>query len=75
MLSEFEKIRGTYVGPGVTCPQFRLDTGETVSLSALSQPNLKPGDRLILGGRWMAMSTCMQGRDFRIEEIFEHQTV
>ena len=60
-----ETITGQYMGPGVTCPQFRLSSGETVSLSG-SYPDLTPGQQLTLSGRWAENSKCMQGREFRV---------
>lgn len=61
----FDTITGKYIGPGVTCPQFRLDSGETISLSG-AHPVLQPGERLTLTGRWAMNSKCMQGREFRV---------
>ena len=63
--SSLETVTGEYIGPGATCPQFRLDSGETISLSG-SHPVLTEGARLTLTGRWRQMSKCMQGREFRV---------
>lgn len=60
-----ESITGAYTGPGVTCPQFRLDGGETISLSG-DHPQMTPGERRTLTGRWAMNSKCMQGREFRV---------
>ncbi|MFW2541898.1 hypothetical protein ACN2XU_04590 [Primorskyibacter sp. 2E107] len=66
---DLAKITGHYVGPGVTCPQFQLDTGETISLSGVQETALQPGTPVVLEGLWQRMSTCMQGRDFRVVDI------
>lgn len=65
----FETIRGHYAGRGVTCPQFRLETGETISLAGINNDTLADGVLLIVTGNWQRVSTCMQGRAFRVERI------
>ncbi len=66
-----EQITGQYAGRGVTCPQFKMDTGETVSLSGVTERDLADYTdvKLTLTGAWWRMSTCMQGRDFHVETI------
>lgn len=61
-----ETITGAYVGPGVTCPQFRLTSGETVSLSG-AYPELVEGQTVTLTGLWAIRSKCMQGREFNVQ--------
>ncbi len=58
-------ITGAYAGQGVECPQFRLDTGETVSLVHMPA-DIKNGETVTLRGRWQLASKCMQGRTFRV---------
>lgn len=66
-----EKITGLYLGSGVTCPQFKMDTGEIVSLSGVTERDLAEyaNTKVLLTGEWWAMSTCMQGRDFHVATI------
>ena len=69
-----QQISGTYQGAGVECPQFRLGTGETISLSGVSATSLAAltvaqGQPLILSGRWPGFSKCQQGREFRVFNI------
>jgi hypothetical protein len=68
-----ERIVGQYVGRGVTCPQFAMDTGETVSLSGVTVRDMEAyaDVKLTLEGTWWEVSTCMQGRDFHVESITE----
>ena len=60
-------ISGTSVGRGVTCPRFKLQSGETVSLSGKKR-GIRPGKRFKLRGKWAAFSNCMQGRTFVVEK-------
>jgi hypothetical protein len=60
------KIQGEVIGQGAPCVQFRMDSGETVSLDGASPQQFKRGMKLELEGTWMRMSTCMQGRAFRV---------
>lgn len=64
-----EEIVGHYVGPGVTCPQFELETGETVSLSGIYDKDMSSGVQIRLVGSWSRVSTCMQGREFSVSEV------
>ncbi len=57
-------IEGTTAGMGVVCPLFRLDDGETVTLSGW-RPEAQ--GRYRLTGRWQRFSNCMQGRTFRVD--------
>lgn len=61
----FETISGYYAGPGVICPLFKLDGGETISLSG-DYPELAAGQHFVLSGRWAEKSKCMQGREFHV---------
>lgn len=58
-------VSGEFAGPGVICPQFRLDSGETISLSG-DVPQHSRGERRVLRGSWRPISKCMQGREFRV---------
>ncbi len=60
-----ETITGVFLGPGVECPQFRLEDGEQISLTG-PVPEAEIGSRLVLSGHWAAISFCMQGRTFRV---------
>lgn len=66
-----EIIDGEVIGPGVLCPQFRLDSGEDISLEALPEGlhPLQPGLRLRLTGEFVRVSRCMQGRGFRVSGL------
>jgi hypothetical protein len=59
-------IRGEVLGQGAPCVQFRMDSGETISLDRASPQEFKRGMKLELEGDWMRVSTCMQGRAFRV---------
>jgi hypothetical protein len=59
-------IQGEVLGRGAPCVQFRMDNGETVSLEGASPQSFKSGMKLKLLGNWMRISTCMQGRAFRV---------
>jgi hypothetical protein len=63
-------ITGTFLGKGVECPQFRLENGEQISLSG-TIPEHQVGDEATLTGRWSMISTCMQGREFRVSKARE----
>jgi len=62
------EITGSYVGPGVECPQFRLEDGETVSLVAMPA-EIETGEPVTLTGRWPMFSKCMQGRTFYVRAL------
>lgn len=64
-------IEGTTLGPGVECSQFRLSTGEQISLTGFGKNHdaAIAGHRLRLSGSWSEMSKCMQGRTFRVLSI------
>lgn len=64
-------IEGVSLGPGVECPQFRMDTAEQISLSGVDRGSslAMAGGRFRLSGRWTPMSKCMQGRTFRVTSI------
>ena len=70
-LSSEVAIQGEVLGKGATCIQFRVDNGETVSLEGASPQSFKSGMKLKLFGNWMRISTCMQGRAFRISHSEE----
>jgi len=59
-----EHIAGEIIGPGVTCLQFRMDTGEQISLEGSGVRGLAPGTLLHLTGKFARASRCMQGRAF-----------
>ena len=60
------EIDGEVIGPGVECLQFRMASGEQISLrgSAISQISI--GTPVRLTGGFVRMSTCMQGRTFLV---------
>ena len=62
-------IDGEMIGAGVLCPQFRLLTGETISLESLPPAALTPGQRLRLSGQFARASRCQQGRAFLVQDI------
>ena len=63
--TEYARISGVFLGPGVECPQLRLADGEQISLTG-AVPDADIGAALTLTGRWALMSVCMQGRTFDI---------
>jgi hypothetical protein len=58
------EILGTFLGAGVTCPQFMIETGEQVSLMGEGLAELKVGQKLRLTGQIARASNCMQGQAF-----------
>ncbi|MDP3961123.1 MAG: hypothetical protein Q8Q26_13875 [Pseudorhodobacter sp.] len=64
-------IDGEVIGAGVLCPQFRLLSGEAISLESLppAAPALTPGARLRLSGQFARASRCQQGRAFVVQDI------
>jgi hypothetical protein len=64
-------IDGEVMGQGAPCVQFRLDNGETVSLEGASPQLFKTGMKFKLSGNWMRISTCMQGRAFKVSHSEE----
>jgi hypothetical protein len=67
------KLQGEVLGQGAPCVQFRVDNGETISLDGASPQQFKRGMKLEIEGTWMRVSTCMQGRAFRISQSREIQ--
>ena len=70
--SNLETITGILVGQGVECAQFRLETGEQISLSG-AVPEGAIGTLFSLEGRWAMMSSCMQGREFPVLHAVERK--
>ena len=62
-------IKGIYLGPGVECPQFMIDTGEQVSLTGRGLDEFLPGQRLRLTGHVARASNCMQGQTFIVATV------
>jgi len=60
------EITGVYIGKGVECPQFRLPDGEQISLDGPGFDRPPVGSALTLTGRFVNISTCMQGRTFLV---------
>jgi hypothetical protein len=58
------EIRGVYLGLGVACPQFMIDSGEQVSLMGERLGELTAGNRFRLTGIIARASKCMQGKTF-----------
>ena len=65
------EIQGEVLGPGAPCVQFRMDNGETVSLDGASPQIFKAGMQFKVSGSWMRISTCMQGRAFKVLDAEE----
>ncbi len=59
-------LSGTVAGKGAPCVQFRLASGETISLQGASPQEYSKGARFRLTGVWLRVSNCMQGRAFRV---------
>jgi hypothetical protein len=64
-----DQINGTFLGRGVECPQFRVDTGEHISLRGDGLIPIAKGTPLTLTGQFLRVSPCMQGRTFHITRI------
>lgn len=63
------EISGTYLGAGVECPQFMIDTGEQVSLMGQGFEKIEVGQRLRLTGQIARASKCMQGQAFIVTTV------
>lgn len=61
-----ERIAGKIIGPGVTCLQFRMKTGEQISLEGAGLRKIVPGTLLHLTGKFARASRYMQGRAFSL---------
>lgn len=68
-MTQLERITGSFIGTGAPCPQFRLETGETISLSGVYERDLPKATAIVLEGRWQLVSTCMQGREFNVTAL------
>lgn len=68
---QLQEIDGEVIGAGVLCPQFRMLSGEAISLESLSPatPTLTPGLRLRLSGQFARASRCQQGRAFLVQDV------
>jgi hypothetical protein len=64
-----DQIAGTYLGPGVECPQFRMTTGEQISLRGDGLDDLTIGAPFQMTGQFLRVSPCMQGRAFHITSL------
>ncbi len=60
------ELLGEVMGLGAPCVQFRVDSGETISLQGASPQEFQKGMKLRLSGQWLRISNCMQGRAFRV---------
>lgn len=60
------ELLGVVMGLGAPCVQFRVDSGETISLHGASPQEFQEGMKLRLSGQWLRISNCMQGRAFRV---------
>ena len=60
------ELLGVVMGLGAPCVQFRVDSGETISLQGASPQEFQEGMKLRLSGQWLRISNCMQGRAFRV---------
>ena len=59
-------LRGTIVGGGATCAQFRGDDGRQISLEGTGTNTFEIGERLEITGQFVSISRCMQGPGFVI---------
>ena len=62
-------IVGEVLGRGVTCLQLRMQSGETISIEGKIPNPFTKGQQLQLTGRFVLISTCMQGRSFLVERF------
>jgi hypothetical protein len=63
------EIRGVYLGLGIECPQFMIDSGEQVSLIGKQLDDLTAGNRFRLTGQIARASKCMQGQTFIVSTV------
>ena len=63
------EISGVFLGMGVECPQFMIDSGEQVSLIGERLDELTTGSKLVLTGRIARVSKCMQGQTFMVSTV------
>ena len=63
------EISGIFLGMGVECPQFMIDSGEQVSLIGKRLDELTTGSKFILTGRIARVSKCMQGQTFIVSTV------
>ena len=68
--AEMDVIEGVYAGPGVECPLFKLTDGRLITLSG-KLPALETEATFRLTGRWVRISTCMQGDTFQVFDAVE----
>lgn len=68
--AEMDVIEGVYAGPGVECPLFKLTDGRLITLSG-KLPALETKATFELTGRWVRISTCMQGDTFQVFDATE----
>lgn len=66
--TDAQPLRGVFIGSGVTCPQFQLQSGEQISLSG-DVSAMQIGKTYELRGRFARLSKCMQGRELRVHRI------
>lgn len=64
-----DKIEGTFLGPGVECPQFLMTTGEQISLRGDGLDRMTIGALFQMTGQFLRVSPCMQGRAFQITHL------
>jgi len=63
------EIKGVFLGMGVECAQFMIDSGEQVSLIGERLDELTTGSKLVLTGRIVRVSKCMQGQTFMVSTV------
>ena len=63
------EISGVFLGMGVECPQFMIDSGEQVSLIGKRLDELTTGSKLVLTGQIARVSKCMQGQTFIVSTV------
>lgn len=64
----FVIVEGEHLGKGAECAQFRLASGEQISLDGADMRQFAIGDRLQVTGHFVRISTCMQGRAFLVQK-------
>ena len=60
--SDQTEVKGTLLGLGIDCAQFKIDSGEQISLTGIDLDGRTKGDKLLLKGIFARGSKCMQGR-------------
>jgi hypothetical protein len=68
------EVKGTFLGLGIECAQFKIDSGEQISLTGIDLDGRTKGDKLLLKGIFARGSKCMQGRTLIVVIAIDQDT-